>query len=58
MPTKKNERREAAEARNAQWNTLTPKEQLAQLDRRRGKGQGAAKQRRRIQRALEQASEA
>jgi hypothetical protein len=41
-------RTEAAE-RQAAWSGLTPKQQLEALDRRLGKGQGAERQRARIQ---------
>jgi hypothetical protein len=45
-------RLEEAEAREAAWRALSPKEQLAALDARLGKGQGAKKQRARIAAAL------
>lgn len=38
-----------ASERNASWSKLSPKEQLEALDRRLGKGVGAAKQRARLQ---------
>jgi len=38
-----------AKERDAAWRKLTPTEQLAALDRRLGKGVGAAKQRTRIE---------
>lgn len=38
----------AAEQRSAAWRGLTPQRQLAELDKRLGVGQGAAKQRARI----------
>jgi hypothetical protein len=41
-------KREAVERNNA-WNSLTPQQQLADLDRRLGVGIGAAKQRAKIQ---------
>lgn len=46
--TDKQRKREEAEARNSAWRALSPKEQLASLDRRLGKGVGAVKQRARI----------
>jgi len=49
----KKAKREEAEIRNAWWLELTPKEQLQALDRRLGKGVGAAKQRARIAKASE-----
>jgi hypothetical protein len=42
---------QAAE-REAAWRALSPKEQLAVIDRRLGVGQGAKKQRARIAKAL------
>ena len=39
----------AAEARNAKWRKRSPKEQLADLDKRLGAGLGAAKPRARLQ---------
>lgn len=39
------EKREAGEERNAEWRKLTPAQQLANLDRRLGKGVGAKRQR-------------
>lgn len=48
MKQSKEERRAAAKARNEHWATKSPKEQLADLDRRLGKGVGAAKQRAKI----------
>ena len=44
----KQRKREEAEERNARWAALSYKDQLASLDRRLGKGQGARKQRKRI----------
>jgi len=41
-------RRAAAEKRQATWAALSPKEQLADLDRRLGAGVGAVKQRARL----------
>lgn len=40
----------AAEARNVRWASLTPREQLAALDKRLGAGAGARKQRARLTR--------
>lgn len=48
MKQSKEERRAAAKARNDRWAIKGPKEQLADLDRRLGKGVGAAKQRAKI----------
>lgn len=47
MKTKIQKQSEATE-RNAAWSDLTPKQQLASLDARLGKGVGAKKQRARI----------
>jgi hypothetical protein len=46
------ERRIEAVARQEEWANLSPAEQLAELDRRLGKGIGAKKQRARITKAL------
>lgn len=46
------ERQEAAQAMQAQWQSLSPQEQLAALDRRLGKGKGAQKQRARLARQI------
>ncbi len=51
-PELKIARKAAHEARKADWQTLSPKEQLAALDARLGKGQGAKKQRARLAKAL------
>lgn len=48
MKTKQQKRTEAV-ARDTEWRKLTPKQQLAALDKRLGKGVGAAKQRARLQ---------
>lgn len=40
------------EIRNDYWRSLTPKEQLADLDRRLGKDQGAARQRQKLTAAV------
>ena len=42
-----------AKARNEYWAQLTPEQQLADLDRRLGKGIGAKKQRARIQHKID-----
>ena len=46
-------RRETAEKRNAAWAEKSPKDQLASLDARLGKGQGAKKQRAKILKKME-----
>lgn len=46
------QKRAEAEARLAAWRALSPREQLAELDRRLGPGVGARRQRRRIEKAL------
>lgn len=57
MSTKRSttERRIEAVARQEEWANLSPAEQLAELDRRLGKGVGAKKQRARIAKALAKA---
>lgn len=50
-PDLKEARKKAAEEREAFWRGMSPKEQLAALDARLGKGQGAAKQRARLAKA-------
>lgn len=45
-------RREEAEERLRAWRSLSPEEQLAELDARLGPGQGARRQRERIQRQI------
>lgn len=45
---RKQHRMNIANKRVAEWQALTPAEQLAALDRRLGVGQGATKQRARI----------
>lgn len=45
------DKRAEAVERNAAWAELSPQKQLAELDRRLGKGQGARKQRARLARA-------
>jgi len=42
-----------AEARNEDWASLGPKKQLAEMDRRLGKGKGGKKQRAKIAKRLE-----
>ncbi len=49
------ERRQAAEARNAA-NIRTPREQIAELDRRLGRGEGAVKERRRLAAQMKEAA--
>jgi hypothetical protein len=44
-------KRSEAVERNAGWSELSPQKQLAELDRRLGKGVGARKQRARLARA-------
>ena len=50
-------KRKEANARNKAWSTLSPTEQLSRLDARLGKGQGAKRQRERIQAQIEQDSD-
>ena len=45
-------RREAAIERQEHWSSLTPQEQLVELDRRLGKGVGAVRQRFKINQRL------
>lgn len=52
MNVRKQERREQAEIRNAQWASKTYEQQLAHLDSLFGEGQGAAKQRAKIARQI------
>lgn len=47
------EKRAEAVERNESWADLSPKQQLADLDRRLGKGEGAKKQRAKIQKAID-----
>jgi len=47
------EKRAEAVERNESWAELSPKQQLADLDRRLGKGEGAKKQRARLQEAID-----
>jgi len=47
-PDLRNIRREEASARQASWSLLSAEKQLAELDRRLGKGIGAVKQRARL----------
>ena len=47
MKSKELKRREG-EVRNAEWAALTPKEKLASLDTRLGKGKGAKRQREKL----------
>jgi hypothetical protein len=46
--TKLQTRREEGAAREAKWRALSPAQQLAELDKRLGKGVGAVRQRARI----------
>lgn len=46
-------RRQAAQAQVGKWQQLSPRQQLAELDKRLGKGQGAVRQRARLQAKLE-----
>lgn len=46
------ERRIEAVARQEEWEKLSPQQQLAELDRRLGKGVGAKKQRARLAKAI------
>jgi hypothetical protein len=50
-PDRKEDRRTAAHDRNDAWAELSPAKQLAELDRRLGKGVGARRQRARLARA-------
>jgi len=56
MRTKAEKRAEAVE-RNESWAELSPKQQLADLDRRLGKGEGAKKQRAKIAKRMEKSNE-
>jgi hypothetical protein len=49
----KSKKQQDIEGKLVAWRKLTPAEQLADLDRRLGKGVGAAKQRARIQAKLD-----
>lgn len=48
-PDKAADKRGQAQARQEAWTALSPAQQLADLDRRLGKGEGAKKQRARLQ---------
>lgn len=50
-PDKNVDKRDEATERNAAWAELSPAKQLAELDRRLGRGVGAVKQRARLARA-------
>lgn len=52
MKTKQQKQTEAA-ARDAEWRKLTPRQQLASLDQRLGKGVGAKRQRARLQEMID-----
>lgn len=54
---RREERRKNAEQRNQEWQKLTPAQQLAELDARLGVGQGAKKQRQKIERLLQSEKE-
>ena len=45
---RKAQRQSEAQARQASYDKLSPKEKLARLDKKLGKGQGAKKQRERL----------
>lgn len=49
----KHQRVEEGEERNAYWRSLSPAQQLADLDRRLGKDQGAKRQRAKLSKVLE-----
>ena len=51
-PDKKEQRRAIASVNVERWRSLTPKQQLAELDRRLGQNLGAKKQRARINKAI------
>jgi len=51
-PDNNERKREEARERNAAWDGLTPRERLAALDLRFGKGVGATRQRARIKAAM------
>lgn len=50
-----NQKREEGAKRDALWASLTPAEQMRELDRRLGKGVGATRQRARIQSIIDAA---
>jgi len=52
--TVREERRKEAEARQAERDQLTPEKQLARLDERLGVGVGAAKERARLQKLIDE----
>ena len=49
---RKDQRRKDALTRQEDWSSLTPQQQLTELDNRLGKDQGAAKQRKRLQKKI------
>lgn len=51
-PDRSESRKQNADASNQTWRAMSPKDQLAELDKRLGRGMGAAKQRARLQQAL------
>ena len=55
-PDKKSERIAVAEENLKRWQSLTPQQQLEELDRRLGKDVGAKKQRARIKASIEAAA--
>lgn len=52
-PDKAAERREAAQKRQEEYNSLTPHQRLERLDMKFGVGQGALKERAKLKRAME-----
>lgn len=52
-PDNNNIKRQEANERDEAWRQLTPQQQLASLDNRLGKGQGATKQRARLSDLIE-----
>jgi hypothetical protein len=50
--TRKEQKRQEAEARNASWAALSLTQQLAHLDKMFGEGKGATKQRAKIAKAM------
>jgi hypothetical protein len=54
----KDQKREEAKTRNAAWDALSLERQMADLDRRLGKGQGAKRQRERLIALIESRADA